>query len=68
MTLGDAFNRRKKLGADLATWIGRLQAAGSTRRSFRTHAIDGGEAFVVFEAREIRSARRPPFRRVSKAP
>jgi hypothetical protein len=28
MTLGHAFNRRKKLAADLQTWIGRLQAAG----------------------------------------
>jgi hypothetical protein len=28
MTLGDAFNRRKKL-ADLQTWIGRLGLAGA---------------------------------------
>jgi hypothetical protein len=57
MTLGDAFNRRKKLGADLTTWIGRLQSAGSTRRSFRTHAIEGGEAFVVFEGSEKMTTR-----------
>lgn len=57
MTLGDAFNRRKKLGADLATWVGRLQAAGSTRRSFRTQAIEGGEAFIVFEGSEKMTTR-----------
>ncbi len=27
MTLGDAFNRRKKLAADLQSWIGRLGLA-----------------------------------------
>ncbi|MBX3233638.1 MAG: hypothetical protein KIT84_21060 [Labilithrix sp.] len=57
MTLGDAFNRRKKLGADLATWVGRLQAAGSVKRSFRTLAIDGGEPFVAFEGSEKKTTR-----------
>jgi len=57
MTLGDAFNRRKKLSADLTTWIGRLQSAGNTRRSFRTHAIEGGEAFIVFEGSEKMTTR-----------
>lgn len=34
LTLGDAFNRRKKLGADLQTWIQRLTQAGTEKRSF----------------------------------
>jgi hypothetical protein len=46
MTLGDGFNRRKKLAADLQTWIGRLQHAGATRRSYRAKAIEGADAFV----------------------
>ena len=57
MTLGDAFNRRKKLAADLATWLGRLTAAGATKRTFRTYAIEGGEAFIAFEGSEKRSTR-----------
>lgn len=57
MTLGDAFNRRKKLSADLATWTGRLQAAGNTRRTFRTHAVEGASAFVVFEGSEKMTTR-----------
>jgi len=57
MTLGDAFNRRKKLGADLATWIGRLQAAGMVKRTYRTPAIDGGEAFVAIEGSEKKTTR-----------
>lgn len=57
MTLGDAFNRRKKLAADLATWIGRLQSAGSVRRSFRTQAVDGPQAFVPDPGTEKSSTR-----------
>jgi hypothetical protein len=34
--LGDAFNRRKKLGADLQSWIARLGLAGTERRTYRT--------------------------------
>ena len=45
MTLGDGFNRRKKLAADLETWINRLTAAGRTRRTFRTKDIEGSKAF-----------------------
>jgi hypothetical protein len=45
MTLGDAFNRRKKLAADLAAWIARQQQSGVTKRSFRTKAVDGATAF-----------------------
>jgi hypothetical protein len=46
MTLGDAFNRRKKLAADLQSWITRLSQSGATRRSYRTTAIEGAEAFA----------------------
>lgn len=46
MTLGDGFNRRKKLSADLQTWIQRLTQAGQDKRAFRTMAIDGDGAFV----------------------
>jgi len=52
MTLGDAFNRRKKLAADYATWVGRLQAAGNTRRTFRTATVEGTDAFIPFEGTE----------------
>jgi hypothetical protein len=46
ITLGDAFNRRKKLAADLAAWIARQQQSGVTRRSFRTKGVDGSHAFL----------------------
>lgn len=45
MTLGDAFNRRKKLSADLQSWINRLDVAGSERRSYRTPALEGEGAY-----------------------
>lgn len=45
MTLGDAFNRRKKLAADLTAWTNRLKASGSTRRVYRCRAIEGEGAF-----------------------
>ena len=41
MTLGDAFNRRKKLSADLQSWIARPGLAGTERRTYRTSALDG---------------------------
>jgi hypothetical protein len=46
MTLGDGFNRRKKLDADLASWTNRLKAAGVTRRTYRSKAIEGASAFT----------------------
>jgi hypothetical protein len=45
MTLGDAFNRRKKLGADLQSWIARLGLAGTERRTYRTSALEGETAY-----------------------
>jgi len=45
MTLGDAFNRRKKLAADLQAWINRLGVAGTQRRSYRTATLDGDGAY-----------------------
>jgi hypothetical protein len=45
ITLGDAFNRRKKLAADLQSWIGRLGLAGTERRTYRTSALDGDAAY-----------------------
>lgn len=44
--LGDAFNRRKKLGADLTKWMNRLSQSGSDRRHYRTRSLDGADAFV----------------------
>ena len=46
LSLGDAFNRRKKLGADIQTWLNRLGGSGSDTRRFRTLEIEGAEAFV----------------------
>lgn len=46
ISLGDGFNRRKKLGADIQTWINRLSGAGATKRRFRTLAIEGEGAFA----------------------
>jgi hypothetical protein len=45
LTLGDAFNRRKKLAADLQNWINRLGLAGAERRSYRTAALEGDGAY-----------------------
>src|SRR5512146_1809134 len=45
MTLGDGFNRRKKLAADLQTWIGRLGLAGAERRTYRASVLDGDNAY-----------------------
>lgn len=46
ISLGDGFNRRKKLGADIQTWINRLSGSGNDKRRFRTLAIEGEGAFV----------------------
>ncbi|MFC4560885.1 hypothetical protein ACFO4E_03325 [Nocardiopsis mangrovi] len=45
MTLGDAFNRRKKLSSDLQSWINRLNVAGSERRTYRTATLEGDAAY-----------------------
>jgi hypothetical protein len=45
ITLGDAFNRRKKLAADLQSWINRLGLAGLDRRSYRTAVLEGENAY-----------------------
>lgn len=45
MTLGDAFNRRKKLAADLQTWNNRLSLAGNERRVYRTSTLEGDDAY-----------------------
>jgi hypothetical protein len=55
--LGDAFNRRKKLAADFKTWVGRLQAAGAVRRSFRTQALEGEAAFLPDPGTEKQATR-----------
>lgn len=57
MTLGDAFNRRKKLAADRQTWIGRLAASGTVRRSYRTHTLEGADAFTPYPGTEKSSTR-----------
>jgi hypothetical protein len=46
MNLGDGFNRRKKLSSDLVAWTNRLKSSGVTRRTFRTKAIEGDQAFT----------------------
>jgi hypothetical protein len=57
MTLGDAFNRRKKLEADLQSWIQRLSQAGQDRREYRARAIEGDGAFVPEPGSEKASTR-----------
>jgi hypothetical protein len=57
LTLGDAFNRRKKLTADLNAWTQRLGQAGADRRWYRTQKIEGEGAFVP-EAGSDRSTER----------
>jgi hypothetical protein len=46
MTLGDAFNRRKKLASDIVSWTNRLRASGVTRRTYRCKTIEGEAAFT----------------------
>lgn len=46
MTLGDAFNRRKKLSGDIEAWTNRLRSSGNTKRSYRCKAIEGAAAFT----------------------
>jgi hypothetical protein len=45
MTLGDAFNRRKKLAADLQAWLNRLGLAGNERRTYQTATLEGDGAY-----------------------
>lgn len=45
ITLGDAFNRRKKVGAELEKWIMRLSLAGQNKKEWFTKSIDGKSAF-----------------------
>ncbi len=47
MTLSDAFNRRKKLAADLQSWIQRLAQAGAERREYRTKAIEANKTELI---------------------
>lgn len=46
MTLGDAFNRRKKLDADIQSWINRLAQSGKDTREYTTKTIEGADSFV----------------------
>lgn len=46
MTLGDAFNRRKKLQADIEAWTNRLKSSGNTKRTYRCKTIEGNGAFT----------------------
>ena len=57
LTLGDAFNRRKKLSADLEAWMGRLRSAGAVRRSYRTRAVEGTDAVIPAAGSEKSSTR-----------
>ena len=57
MTLGDAFNRRKKIAANLQTWVNRLREAGKDVRQYRTRAIEGDGAFTPEPGTEKSSQR-----------
>ncbi len=57
MTLGDGFNRRKKLASDLQAWTNRLKVSGVTRRTYRTKAIEGQGAFTPEPGSEKTTAR-----------
>lgn len=46
ISLGDGFNRRKKLGADIQTWTNRLSGSGADKRRYRTLVIEGEGAFT----------------------
>jgi hypothetical protein len=46
MTLGDAFNRRKKLSGDIEAWTNRLRSSGNTKRTYRCKNIEGSGAFT----------------------
>jgi hypothetical protein len=46
MTLGDAFNRRKKLSGDIEAWTNRLKSSGHTKRTYRCKTIEGSGAFT----------------------
>lgn len=46
LTLGDAFNRRKKLAGDIEAWTNRLKSSGHTKRTYRSKEIDGKHAFT----------------------
>ena len=46
MTLGDAFNRRKKLSGDIEAWTNRLKSSGNTKRTYRCKTIEGNSAFT----------------------
>ena len=45
LTLGDAFSRRKQIESEIATWISRLQLAGSESTRFTTKEIEGNMKF-----------------------
>src|SRR3954468_1580939 len=57
MNLSDGFNRRKKLGADLQSWVQRLSQAGTNKRHYRTRAVEGDEAFVPETGTETSTTR-----------
>ena len=46
MTLGDGFNRRKKLSGDIEAWTNRLKSSGNTKRTYRCKTIEGNAAFT----------------------
>lgn len=45
ITLGDGFNHRKKLAADITSWTNRLAQAARDSRKYTTKEIEGKEAF-----------------------
>lgn len=57
LTLGDGFNRRKKLESDIASWTRRLSEAGCERREFFCESIEGANAFKATPGSEKTSQR-----------
>ncbi len=57
MMLGDAFNQRKRISAEIQSWVNRLIQAGKDVRQYRTLTLEGEKAFVPEPGSEKTSQR-----------